>query len=103
MLDEASRFFIVLLVGAGGQLLDGTLGMGFGVFSASVLLAAGFPSTTPLLDSLWLVSLPRVLPAALISGYRASPPEFLNAISGAYDPFATSGVILIGRGKPITP
>ena len=46
MLDEASRFFIVLLVGAGGQLLDGTLGMGFGVFSASVLLAAGFSPVT---------------------------------------------------------
>jgi len=25
---------------------------------------------------------------------------FLNAISGAYGPFAASGVILIGRGKP---
>jgi uncharacterized membrane protein YfcA len=46
MLDEALRLFIVFLVGAGGQLLDGTLGMGFGVFSASVLLAAGFPPVT---------------------------------------------------------
>jgi hypothetical protein len=27
----------------------------------------------------------------------------LNAISGAYGPFATSGVILIGKGKPIKP
>ena len=46
MLDEPLRLFMVLLVGAGGQLLDGTLGMGFGVFSASVLLAAGFPPVT---------------------------------------------------------
>lgn len=42
MIDEALRFFLVLIVGAVGQLLDGTLGMGFGVFSASMLLAAGF-------------------------------------------------------------
>ena len=42
-MDEAGIFFLVLLLGAVGQLLDGTLGMGFGVFSASVLLAAGFP------------------------------------------------------------
>jgi uncharacterized protein len=42
MIDEASRFFFIFLLGAGGQLLDGTLGMGFGVFSASMLLAAGF-------------------------------------------------------------
>jgi uncharacterized membrane protein YfcA len=32
-----------------------------------------------------------------ILGFAAG---FLNAISGAYGPFATSGVILIGKGKP---
>jgi uncharacterized membrane protein YfcA len=181
MLDEASRFFIVLLVGAGGQLLDGTLGMGFGVFSASVLLAAGFSPVTvvatvnaaKLLTGIfsgiahwkagnvrrdWLLplivpgvaggalgvyllaSLPqaqfrfwmaavlsvmggiilyRSLPSTITSlGFSSvsEPPKsssrspylgmlgfaagFLNAISGAYGPFATSGVILIGRGKP---
>jgi uncharacterized membrane protein YfcA len=46
MTDEALRFFLVVVVGSVGQLLDGTLGMGFGVFSASVLLAAGFPPVT---------------------------------------------------------
>jgi uncharacterized membrane protein YfcA len=180
MLDEASRFFIVLLVGAGGQLLDGTLGMGFGVFSASVLLAAGFSPVTvvatvnaaKLLTGIfsgiahwkagnvrrdWLLPLivPGVAGGALgvyllaflpqaqfrfwmatvlsvmggIILYRSlpftntslgfssvdEPPKscrspylgilgfaagFLNAISGAYGPFATSGLILIARGKP---
>jgi uncharacterized protein len=181
MLDEALRLSIVLLVGAGGQLLDGTLGMGFGVFSASVLLAAGFSPVTvvatvnaaklltgifsgiahwkagnvrrdwllPLivpgvagavLGVYFLASLPqaqfrfwmavvlsvmggiilyRSLPstiASLESPSISEPPEsssrspylgilgfaagFLNAISGAYGPFATSGVILIGQGKP---
>lgn len=42
MIDEAWRFFLGLLVGSAGQLPDGTLRMGFGVFSASMLLAAGF-------------------------------------------------------------
>ena len=42
MIDDGLRFFLVLLVGSAGQLLDGTLGMGFGVFSASMMLAAGF-------------------------------------------------------------
>jgi uncharacterized protein len=46
MFDEAMRFFLVLAVGSAGQLLDGTLGMGFGVFSASMLLAAGFTPVT---------------------------------------------------------
>jgi uncharacterized membrane protein YfcA len=46
MIDEAMRFLLVLAVGAAGQLLDGTLGMGFGVFSASMLLAAGFAPVT---------------------------------------------------------
>jgi uncharacterized protein len=180
MLDEALRLFIVLLVGAGGQLLDGTLGMGFGVFSASVLLAAGFPPVTvvatvnaaKLLTGIfsaiahwkagnvrrdWLLPLivPGVAGGALGVYFLASLPQaqfrfwmavvltvmggiilwrslcsitslgfssvseslkhssrspylgilgfaagFLNAISGAYGPFATSGVILIGQGKP---
>lgn len=43
MIDEAWQFFLVVLVGSAGQLLDGTLGMGFGVFSASMLVTAGFP------------------------------------------------------------
>jgi uncharacterized membrane protein YfcA len=181
MMDEAESFFLVLLVGAVGQLLDGTLGMGFGVFSASVLLAAGFPpvvvvatvNTAKLLTGVfsglahwragnvrsdWLRSLivPGVLGGASGAYFLASLPQaqfrfwmaavlsvmgalilfrslssaitpdgfssasespknfsrvpclgilgfaagFLNAISGAYGPFATSGVILIGRSKP---
>jgi hypothetical protein len=41
-MDELTRFFMVFVVGSVGQLVDGTLGMGFGVFSASMLLSAGF-------------------------------------------------------------
>jgi uncharacterized protein len=180
MTDEVLRFFLVVLVGSVGQLLDGTLGMGFGVFSASVLLAAGFPAVTvvatvnaaKLLTGIfsgiahwkagnvrqdWLLSLivPGVAGGALAVYFLASLPQaqfrfwmavvltgmgililwrslcsitslgfsavsapsksssrspylgilgfaagFLNAISGAYGPFATSGVILVGRGKP---
>ncbi len=43
MIEDALQFILVLLIGSGGQLVDGTLGMGFGVFSASMLLATGFP------------------------------------------------------------
>jgi uncharacterized membrane protein YfcA len=180
MTDEVLRFLFVVVVGSVGQLLDGTLGMGFGVFSASVLLAAGFPPVTvvatvnaaKLLTGIfsgiahweagnvrqdWLLSLivPGVAGGALGVYFLASLPQaqfrfwmavvlsvmggiilwrslcsitslgfssisessenssrspylgilgfaagFLNAISGAYGPFATSGVILIGRGKP---
>lgn len=181
MTDEALRFFLIVVVGSVGQLLDGTLGMGFGVFSASVLLAAGFPPITvvatvnaaKLLTGIfsgiahwragnvrrdWLPSLiiPGVIGGALGAYLLASLPQaqfrfwmavvlsvmgvlilwrslsstitslgfssvseppknssrrpylgilgfaagLLNAISGAYGPFATSGVILIGRGKP---
>jgi uncharacterized protein len=180
MTDEVLRFFLVVVVGSVGQLLDGTLGMGFGVFSASVLLAAGFPPVTvvatvnaaKLLTGIfsgiahwkagnvrqdWLLSLivPGVAGGALGVYFLASLPQaqfrfwmaavlsvmggiilwrslcsitslglssvseppknssrspylgilgfaagFLNAISGAYGPFVTSGVILIGRGKP---
>ncbi|MGH7847892.1 MAG: TSUP family transporter, partial [Candidatus Binatia bacterium] len=46
MLDESLVFFLVLVMGAAGQFLDGTLGMGFGVFSASMMLAAGFTPVT---------------------------------------------------------
>jgi uncharacterized membrane protein YfcA len=46
MIEEATRFVSVFLVGSIGQLVDGTLGMGFGVFSASMLLSAGFPPVT---------------------------------------------------------
>ena len=180
-MEDISLLFVVLLVGAGGQLLDGTLGMGFGVFSASALLAAGFPPVTVVatvnaaklltgifsgiahwragnVRSDWLLpliipgvvggvlgayllgSLPqenfrfwmavvllgmgmiilcRTLFPAIFSVGSASagePPRrfsrrfylaivgfvagALNAISGAYGPFATSGVMLIGKAKP---
>jgi uncharacterized membrane protein YfcA len=180
-MEHGWSLFIVLLVGAGGQLLDGTLGMGFGVFSASVLLAAGFPPITvvatvnaaKLLTGIfsgiahwkagnvrWDWLLPLIIPgvvggalgahvmgsfpqdkfrfwmAAVLVGMgvlilcRTLFPAFftfgpslagessrrfsrrfslgivgfaagaLNAISGAYGPFATSGVILIAKAKP---
>jgi len=181
MTDEALRFFLVLLVGSVGQLLDGTLGMGFGVFSASMLLAAGFAPVsvvatvnaakilTGFFSGLahwkagnvrrdWLLPLiiPGVIGGALGAHLLASLPQekfrfwmavvlvgmgvlilcrslfptvvflapssaseslrrfsrsfylgilgfaagILNAVSGAYGPLATSGVILIGRAKP---
>jgi uncharacterized protein len=180
-MDEIWLLFVVLLVGAGGQLLDGTLGMGFGVFSASALLAAGFPPVTVVatvnaaklltgifsgiahwkagnVRSDWLLplivpgvvggvlgayllgSLPQekfrfwmavvllgmgmiilcrtLFPAmfSVGSAVAGDPPRrfsrrlylaivgfvagALNAISGAYGPFATSGVMLIGKAKP---
>ena len=180
-MEDVWLLFVVLLVGAGGQLLDGTLGMGFGVFSASALLAAGFPPVTVvatvnaaklltgifsgiahwkagnvrsdwllpliipgvvggvlgayLLGSLaqekfrfWMavvllgmgmIILCRTLFPAIFSAGSAvagEPPRrfsrrlylaivgfiagALNAISGAYGPFATSGVMLIGKAKP---
>lgn len=43
MTDNLHSLFFVFLAGSGGQLVDGTLGMGFGVFSVSLLLMAGFP------------------------------------------------------------
>lgn len=46
MIEELARFTLVFLVGAVGQLVDGTLGMGFGVFSASMLLTVGFAPIT---------------------------------------------------------
>jgi uncharacterized membrane protein YfcA len=46
MIEELARFTLVFLVGSVGQLVDGTLGMGFGVFSASMLLTAGFAPVT---------------------------------------------------------
>jgi uncharacterized membrane protein YfcA len=46
MTNELARFFSVFLVGSVGQLVDGTLGMGFGVISASMLLTAGFAPVT---------------------------------------------------------
>lgn len=180
MIDEPWHFFPVLLVGSVGQLLDGTLGMGFGVFSASMLLAAGFspvsvvatvnaakiltgffsgfahwragnvrrdwllPLTIPgvvggILGAYLLASLPQdkfrfwmavvlVGMGVLILGRSLSPTVvflgpssanesvrrfsrsvclvilgfaagILNAVSGAYGPFATSGLMLIVRAK----
>jgi hypothetical protein len=43
MISDTFGFILVLLIGSGGQVLDGAMGMGFGVFSASMLLAAAFP------------------------------------------------------------
>jgi uncharacterized membrane protein YfcA len=179
MFNELSSFFLVTLVGSVGQLVDGTLGMGFGVFSASMLLSAGFSpiavvatvNTAKVLTGIfsgvahwkagnvrvsWL--LPLILPGALggvvgahllvsvpqdtfrfwmavvlvvmgllilcrcllpsvfvsnsskteakarlfrsfsllILGFAAGA---LNAVSGAYGPFATSGLMLITRAK----
>ncbi len=175
------RFALVLLVGSAAQLVDGSLGMGFGVVSAAFLLAAGFPPAgaivtvnvvkivTGLLSGLshwrvgnvrreWLVPLiaPGVIGGALGAYLLASlPPEgvrvwmgialagmgalilwralsptqtaeekgpggharllphprlrlgvlglaagFLNAISGAYGPFATSAVMLSEKPQP---
>jgi uncharacterized protein len=178
-MDELTRFFMVFVVGSVGQLVDGTLGMGFGVFSASMLLSAGFApvavvatvNTAKILTGIfsglahwragnvrvsWL--LPLILPGALggvlgahllvsipqerfrfwmavvlvvmgllilcrclfpglfvsnssngegkarlfrrfallFLGFAAGA---LNAVSGAYGPFATSGLILITRAK----
>lgn len=190
-MESLLRFTLVLLIGSGGQLVDGSLGMGFGVVSAASLLAAGFPPAgvvatvnvakivTGLLSGLshwrvgnvrrdWLVPLiaPGVISGALGAYILASlPPEgvrfwmsvvlvgmgililwralsptketdgrgsdlpahpgpssgghsrllpysrlrlsvlglvagFLNAISGAYGPFATSAVMLSEKPRP---
>jgi len=40
-MNEIAPLLLVFVIGAIGQLVDGTLGMGFGVFSASMLLATG--------------------------------------------------------------
>jgi hypothetical protein len=54
-----------------------------------------------LLGSLPLVSLPRTLPVARISGHWSLPPgSATRSPQRSLRPFATSGVILIGRGKP---
>lgn len=42
-MDSPWLFTLVFGIGAGAQLVDGALGMGFGVVSASLLLAAGLP------------------------------------------------------------
>jgi uncharacterized membrane protein YfcA len=179
MIDELERFTLVFLVGSVGQLVDGTLGMGFGVFSASMLLTAGFAPVTVVatvntakvmtgifsglahwragnVRSSWLLPLilsgivggvlgARVLVAVpqdrfrfwmavvlvvmgLLILCRCLFPELLvrrsasgeskvrwlrifgllalgfaagalNAVSGAYGPFATSGLMLITRAK----
>jgi uncharacterized membrane protein YfcA len=179
MIEELSRFTLLFLVGSVGQLVDGTLGMGFGVFSASMLLTVGFAPVTvvatvntakvvtgifsgvahwragnvraswllPLivpgiaggvLGARLLVIVPQdkfrfwmavvlvvmgllILCRCLCPGLfvRSSPAgEFklrwlrrlglvtlgflagaLNAVSGAYGPFATSGLMLITRAK----
>ena len=181
MIEEAVRFVLVVLVGSGAQFVDGTLGMGFGVFSASLLLASGFSpaaavatvNVAKILAGLssglahwrvgnvrrdWLLPLigPGIIGGAAGAYLMASiPPEririwmsvvlvgmgilvlwrslalpriyapptprdsdrrsfrargrlgllglvagFLNALSGAYGPFATSAVMLTERWKP---
>jgi uncharacterized membrane protein YfcA len=179
MVDELWRFFLVFLVGSAGQLMDGTLGMGFGVFSASMLLATGYApvavvatvNTAKILTGIfsglahwragnvrvsWLlpVIVPGIAGGVLGAHFLVSvPPErfrfwmalvlvlmgllilvrcffpglfvrgssqgdskarwirsfslvilglaagVLNAASGAYGPFATSGLMLITRAK----
>lgn len=42
LLTEAVTFAMVAIVGGVAQLIDGSLGMGFGVFSSSILMAVGF-------------------------------------------------------------
>lgn len=43
MPEAGALFALALVAGAGAQLIDGALGMGFGVVSASLLLAVGLP------------------------------------------------------------
>ncbi|MGH7797329.1 MAG: sulfite exporter TauE/SafE family protein [Candidatus Binatia bacterium] len=179
MMDELTRFFLVFVVGSVGQLMDGTLGMGFGVFSASMLLTAGFapvavvatvntakiltgifsglahwragnvrvgwllPLIVPgiaggVLGAHFLVSVPQdrfrfwmalvlvlmglfilcrcLFPGLFVRGSSQGESKVrwirslslvilglaagaLNASSGAYGPFATSGLMLITRAK----
>jgi len=179
MIKDALDFALVLFIGSGGQLVDGMLGMGFGVFSASLLLATGLPPTsvvptvnmakivTGLLSGLghwregnvrrdWL--LPLLVPGVMggifgayllaslsqdkfrfwmavvlvwmgmlmlwralfadLMSFRSFPGTksrpfrhfvlsllglaggLLNAVSGAYGPFATSAVMLASKAKP---
>jgi uncharacterized membrane protein YfcA len=42
-MPELGEFWIFLIVGFGAQLIDGALGMGYGVISSVVLLASGVP------------------------------------------------------------
>lgn len=176
-MHDMALFLLVLLVGSGGQLVDGTLGMGFGVFSTSLLLAIGLPPAsvvatvniakvlTGVFSGLahwkagnvrrdWLLSLvvPGVVGAALGAHLLASLPRdgvrlwmgvillgmgviilwrclsrnpvsiwpqdrplllsriclgflglvsgFINGISGAYGPIATSAVMILSRAQP---
>jgi uncharacterized membrane protein YfcA len=181
MTDHLWTLGLIGLVGAGAQFVDGTLGMGFGVFSASVLLAMGMPpavviatvnvvkvaagiasglahwragnvrrdwllpliipgivggaagahvlgllpparvrvSMSTVLILMGILMLARSLRPALFTRPAApgtKPPRstlsrlslpgvgavagFLNALSGAYGPFATSAVMLTRRARP---
>jgi uncharacterized membrane protein YfcA len=42
-MDPTLRFIVVILIGFCAQMIDGTLGMGFGVISSSFLLISGVP------------------------------------------------------------
>jgi hypothetical protein len=42
-MDPTTRFMLVILIGFGAQMIDGALGMGFGVISSSLLLITGVP------------------------------------------------------------
>lgn len=42
-MDSVADFILILLIGFGAQMIDGALGMGFGVISSSFLLVVGYP------------------------------------------------------------
>lgn len=45
-MTEALSFLVVAAIGGLAQVMDGSLGMGFGVFSSSMLMATGFAPST---------------------------------------------------------
>ncbi|MGH7830116.1 MAG: sulfite exporter TauE/SafE family protein, partial [Candidatus Binatia bacterium] len=80
------NFTLVFLIGSGGQLLDGMMGMGFGVFSASLLLAVGFPP---------LSVVPTVNMAKIITGLLSGIAHWRagNVRRDWLTPFLVPGVI----------
>lgn len=45
-MDFGNDFYLFILIGLGAQLVDGALGMAFGLVSSSILLALGLPPAT---------------------------------------------------------